>query len=257
MLILLAMACRSPMYPVTPLDGDPRKAYDAFLDTVVTDDGLVDYDLIEANRKPLDRMVAWIGDRSSFKGKKARHRHAYWLNAYNALVLFQVMERGRPDSVLEPSGWIPKAGSAFFYETTFEVGGYRYSLAEIEHERVRHTELDFRDHAALNCASMSCPPLRDELYRTDQLQAQLRDQMERWVMDDERGVRVEDGVAVFNPIFDWYERDFVFTSAGMSICEIAATYATGDKKDQLQAVVDAGCPHRFFAYDWSLNDASD
>jgi len=244
------------MYPPIPLDGDPRPAYNAMLEQVVTDDGLVDYDLLEANRHPLDRMVAWIGDEVSYKGKKAKHRHAYWLNAYNALVIFQVMERGRPASVLEPRGWIPKAGSAFFFETTFEVGGNRVSLSEIEHERVRHTELDFRDHAALNCASRSCPPLRDELYRTEKLQSQLRDQMERWVADDERGVRVEDGVAVFNPIFSWYERDFIFTSAGMSICEIAATYSDGEKKEALEAVVAAGCPHRFFDYDWSLNDAS-
>ena len=256
MLLLMAIACRSPMYPPVPADGDPRKAYTAFLQRVVTEDGYVDYNAVEANRTPLDRMVAWIASEESYKGKKARHRHAYWLNAYNTLVLFQVMERDRPSSVLEPDGWLPFDGSAFFMETTFDVGGNRYSLAEIEHERIRHMELDFRDHAAMNCASMSCPPLRNELYKTDQLQAQLREQMERWVMDDNRGVRIEDGVGVFNPIFDWFHRDFVFTSAGMSICEIAATYSEGDKKAQLEALVEAGCPHRFFDYDWSLNDIS-
>jgi len=256
MLLLLALACRSPMYPPIPLDGDPRKAYTAMLGQVVTEEGLVDYDLIEANRRPLDRMVAWLGDESSYKGKKARHRHAYWLNAYNALVLYQVMERDRPSSVLEPKGWLPMDGSAFFFETTFEVGERRLSLSEIEHERIRHTELDFRDHAALNCASMSCPPMRNELYRTERLQEQLREQMEVWVMDDERGVRIEDGEVVFNPIFDWFERDFIFTSAGMSICEIAVSYADGPKKKRLRRLADNGCPHRFFEYDWSLNDAS-
>ena len=256
MWLLFALACRTTLTTDVDPDGDPRKAYGKLLADVVTDDGLVDYDLLDKRRKALDRFVAWLATDEAHMGKKAKQRHAYWLNAYNALVLFQVLERDRPESVLTPSGWIPKPGAAFFVETAFIVGGEAVSLSEIEHERVRMLELDYRDHAALNCASMSCPPLRAELYTPGELQNQLHDQMARWVMDDERGVRVEGDEAVFNPIFDWFARDFVFTSAGMDLCEIAATYATGSKQAQLQRISENGCAHRFFEYNWSLNDAS-
>jgi hypothetical protein len=253
MLLLLALACRSTLSPSVQADGDPRKAYSKLLQEAVADDGTVDYELLRKRRKSLDRFVAWLATDEAHISKKAKQRHAYWLNAYNALVLYQVLERDTPASVLDVDGWLPQPGSGFFLETAFVVGGEELSLSEIEHERIRMMELDYRDHAAMNCASMSCPPLRNELYSTPELQGQLRDQMERWVADDARGVRIEGDVAVFNPIFDWFARDFLFTSAGMTICELGASYAVDDKRRALEKLADAGCPHRFFEYDWSLN----
>lgn len=256
MLLFLAIACRTTMTSPADGEGDARQAYGELLAEVVTDDGYVDYDALESNREPLDRFVAWLARDEAHIGKKTKHRHAYWLNAYNALVLYQVLERGRPDSVHDVGGWLPKTGSGFFIETAFPVGGDVLSLSEIEHERVRMMELDYRDHAALNCASMSCPPLRNELYATPRLQAQLRDQMRRWVMDDERGVRIDGDTLVVNPIFEWFERDFVFMSAGMDTCELAATYAVDNKKRSLDRMIESGCKTTTFEYDWSLNDAA-
>lgn len=257
MLLTLLLACRTTMVSGADPGENARREYGDLLAEVVTEDGYVDYDALEANRGPLDRYVAQLALDDNDVGKKAKHRHAYWLNAYNALVLYQVLERGRPDSVLDVNGWIPKAGSGFFLETQFDVGGNYLSLSEIEHERIRQMELDYRDHAAMNCASMSCPPLRNELYATPKLQGQLRDQMRRWIMDDERGVRIEGNTIVVSPIFEWFHRDFVFFSAGMNLCELAATYATDNKRRALDVMADSGeCTWRTFDYDWSLNDAA-
>ena len=255
---LLLGGCRTSMGPP-----DGTAALDAPYDwqdllyEVVTPDGLVNYDLLEERREVLDQYVLWLADELNWSGKMTKDRHGAYLNAYNALVLYQVLERDRPASVLEPRRLLPVDGAAFFLETQFKVGHEWLSLSEIEHERVRQKELDIRDHAALNCASRSCPPLRNELYHSKQslLRAQLDDQMTRWVMSD-RGVRIEDGVVVFNPIFDWYARDFHFWTAGRDLCDIAASYATGGLARELAALSDLGCPHRFFEYDWSLNDAS-
>jgi len=256
MLFLLLMACRTTMLSGAEADENARRAYNELLGEVVTEDGYVDYDALEANRGPLDRFVASLAEDENGVGKKAKHRHAYWLNAYNALVLFQVLERGRPESVLDVGGWIPKGGSGFFLETQFDIGGDYLSLSEIEHERVRQMELDYRDHAALNCASMSCPPLRNELYATPRLQQQLREQMRRWIMDDERGLRIEGDTLVVNPIFEWFHRDFVFFSAGMNVCELAATYAVDNKRRAIDHLAEGDCKVRSFEYDWSLNDAA-
>jgi hypothetical protein len=170
-------------------------------------------------------------------------------------VLFQVMERDKPDSVMHARYWLPIDGAAFFHFTQFELGVEHLTLSEIENERLRWKEMDYRDHAALNCASRSCPPMRAELYRTPVVRDQIEDQMNRWVADDARGVRFEGEKALFNPIFDWYARDFSFFSAGQDLCTLTAEHAKGEKKDTLERLAAKGCPHEFFAYDWALNQS--
>lgn len=256
MILVALLACRDTLVAHPVSARDPLKRWDAALNAVVTEDGLVDYDALEARRDDLDAFVAFLGRPHALGGPKKMDRHALWLNAYNALVMFQVLERGRPESVLDVPGVVPIPGSGFFLETDFRVGGERLSLSEIEHERVRMLELDLRDHAALNCASRSCPPLRASLYVQQGLPGQLDAQMRRWVNDPERGVRVDGEVAHFSAIFDWYARDFEFMSAGRDPCAIAATYADPPLSDRLLTLSERGCPRAFLPYDWSLNDAS-
>lgn len=253
--LALLLGCRESMVSTRTPDGNTIKAWGDLYERVVTDDGYVDYDLLESERHILDEYVAWLGTDEAWKGRTTKDWHARYLNVYNTLVLFQVLERGRPASVLEPRRILPIDGAAFFVETQFNLGENEWlSLSEIEHERIRQKELDIRDHAAINCASMSCPPLPDQLYRPVALHSQLDDQMTRWVMDEQRGLRIEPGRVLFNPIFEWYARDFEFWTAGLDLCAIAAQYATGKRQSQLQALSGQGCPHAFFEYDWRLND---
>ncbi len=248
--------CRPVLAPRVPTpSADPTEAWGALLGEVVTEDGLVDYDALEANRGPLDAYVAWLARPRRHRDRDAP-RHALALNAYNALVLYAVLEDGRPASVRDVDGWLPVSGSGFFYERAFLIEGQPTSLHELEHEWLRGKVMDYRDHAALNCASRSCPPLRGELYQQGGLPRQLDEQMERWVADDVRGVRIEGDEAVFSPIFSWFGWDFSLFTAGDDLCTTAASYATGEKKAALRRLAREGCPHRFFAYDWSLNDAS-
>lgn len=256
-LVLASLAaCRTPVDPrVDAPRGEPTVAYGELLARVVTDDGLVDYDMLEAERGPLDRYVAWLG--KPRRVARANIRHAFWLNAYNALVLYGVLEAGRPDSVLDVRHGVPVKGVGFFIQQAFLVDGQRQSLWEIEHERLRGRVMDIRDHGALNCASMSCPPLRNELYAggAAALNQQLRDQMAKWINDPVRGVRIEEGEAVFSPIFDWYAHDFDLFTAGDDLCTTAARFADPPLKGRLHRLAQQGCPHRFFDYDWALNDA--
>lgn len=253
----LALGCREALIPgAGPAPRNAPVQWDATLRAVVTDEGLVDYDALEARRDTLDDFVRWMARPNAVAGPAKIDRHAFWINAYNALTLYQVLERGRPASVLEVDGWIPIAGSGFFLETEFQVGPDRVSLSDIEHERVRMLELDYRDHAALNCASRSCPPLRAGLYHPTKVNEQLGAQMSRWVDDPERGVAIDGDQAVFSAIFQWYARDFDAWSVGDDLCTLAARHASEPLAGQLRSLAERGCPHRFAEYDWSLNDAS-
>lgn len=257
-LLLLALGCREPLVPDRPPpEEDPSAAWGDLLRRAVGDQGYVDYDLLERERDTLDAWVAWLAGPAPWEQQRVGRRFALYLDAWNALVLYQVLERGRPASVLDVRGRLPGEGSGFFVETRFRLGREWRSLSEIAHQLVRHAELDVRAHAALGCAAMSCPPVRGGLYtRGGPLQPQLQDQMRRWLADDERGVRIEDDVAVFNPIFDRYARDFSFWTAGADLCTMAAPYTTGEKRARLTELAAKGCPHRFFAFDARLNDAA-
>lgn len=254
-LALLAVSgCRTTLTSSGKPSREAVKRWEELLGRVVDDRGFVDYDTLERERAALDDYVAWLGDERAWQGRLTKDWHAQYLNAYNALVLFQVLERGRPASVLDVKGWLPVPGYAFFRGTQFPLGVDWLTLSEIEHERLRWKEMDLRDHAAMNCASRSCPPLRDELYRVPGLRHQLDDQMKRWLDDEERGLRIEGDTVVFNPIFDWFQRDFDFFSAGQDPCTIAARYVSDpQKKSRLRELAGQGCPRRFFEYDWSLN----
>jgi hypothetical protein len=249
-------ACRPVLAPPpgeAPADAPAR--WGARLAEIVRADGLVDYDALEADRAALDDYVRWIATpRPGLSGYEVRH--AFWLNAYNALVLYAVLEDGRPASVLDVPGWLPRPGSGFFLERAFVVDGRPTSLWEIEHERLRGRIMDLRDHAALNCASRSCPPLRPELYEGARLGRQLDAQMRAWLGDAERGVRVEDGALVFNPIVDWYAWDFHHFTSGKSVCATASRFVEGELRQALVRAEAEGCPYTTFDYDWSLNDAS-
>ena len=42
----------------------------------------------------------------------------------------------------------------------------------------------------------------------------------------------------------------------MDLCELAATYATDNKKRAIEHAAEKECKVRTFEYDWSLNDAA-
>lgn len=259
LVLLLALGCREALVPDRPAPlEDPSEAWADLLGRAVDREGWVDYDLLERERDTLESYVAWLAGPQPWKRHPPGQRYALYLNAHNALVLYQILARGRPDSIREVEGWLPGPASGFFVETRFKLGSEWLSLSEIAHERIRHAELDVRAHAALACGAVGCPPFRGELYRAGQgnLQRQLRDQMRRWLQDDQRGVRIEGGVAVFNPIFDRYARDFSFWTAGTDLCSLAARFTTGEKRARLSVLASEGCPHRFFEFDWRLDDVT-
>ncbi len=236
-------------------DSEAVEAWGNLLGQVVTDDGLVDYDRLAAQRAVLDRYLVHLSARSVLDKKGPKIRHALWLNAYNALVLHSVLERGRPASVLDVEGLLPVPGVGFFVATQYEVGGELVSLWDIEHERLRLYYQDLRDHGALNCASRACPPLRPSLYTVPGLGEQLDEQMRVWLNDPARGVWVDGDTAVFSALFDWYARDFEVWSAGRDPCSVAAEYADEPLASALAVLSAQGCPRRFMDYDWSLNQA--
>lgn len=254
-LLLLLIACKVTHEPAVPAPStDPAAEYGDLLARVVGEDGGVDYERLAAHRGPLDRYVAQVAEGRVARGM--RSRFAWWINAHNALALFAVLEEGRPASVRDvpaPFPWPGPPEAAFFQQRQFVVGLDRLSLWEIVDERLRMMKQDVRLHGAITRVSRSSPPMRAELYTGRRLDFQLHDQMARWVNDPERGVRLEGGVAVVNPLFEMYGRDFELWTAGDDLCTTLAPYARPRLRAGLEALAERGCPLRTFPYDWSLD----
>ncbi|MBL4849252.1 MAG: DUF547 domain-containing protein [Planctomycetes bacterium] len=202
----------------------------------VNSEGRVDYPSLLAERAPLDRFVALIetvGPRSRpelFPSRDARL--AYYLNAYNAFVVFNVLERWPLTSVYDDA-------LDFFVLTKFPLDGRELSLKELEDEVVRPFG-DPRVHFALNCASVGCPRLPQQPFAAEELQAQLTQETARF-LGDPRNVSHSPRRIRLSEIFSWYEDDFA-PDAVRWIAQAAPDLAL-----PIEAEVE------FAPYDWRLN----
>ncbi|MEZ7978658.1 MAG: DUF547 domain-containing protein [Myxococcota bacterium] len=172
---------------------------------------------------------------------------AFWINAYNILTIDLVLQHYPLDSIRD-------IGSFFSPVWNVEVAtieGRTLSLGEIEHEILRKMG-EPRIHAAIVCASTSCPPLARTPFTPARLGADLDAAMRQWLASSEKGVsidRTRNQVSV-SAIFDWFEEDF--ETGGGVLATIARYAPTADaawlQNEGRQARI------QFFDYDWTLND---
>lgn len=221
------------------------------LDRYVTPRG-VDYDGLAADDHSLRRftaLIAQVGPRTApERFPTPADELAYFLNAYNALVLLGVIEHWPIDTVHDVRGVLePRAGFGFFYGLRFELDGRRTNLYNLENQVIRPLG-DARIHAALNCASRSCPALAGTPYRGATLEQQL-DAATRPFAGTEPHVEVDEQARVvrLSRIYDWYESDFgdvLSWIEGFADPEAAAAVARARAE---------GWPIDHIPYDWSLN----
>lgn len=245
---LTLTGCR-PVVEGSAPQGDPSPAYAELLARVVTANGLVDYELLRQDDAPLRAYVGWLGlDPGPLSEAEA---FARGINAYNAFVLLGVLEHWPLKSIKDVKiGILPSFGAGFFVAQRFRLNGQLVNLKGFEDTQLREAHRDARVHGAINCASIGCPPLSAELFEAERLDAQLTAAMTRMVA---QRVRVEPGPdgkveVVFNELFSWFQDDFLSWNGSASLCHYVADFDASYKP-----LAEAGCPHRFESYDWSLN----
>lgn len=247
LLALLCAACGGVVKPKVSLPAEKLAAMTAvdysgwtqLLATHVDDKGEVDYPKLKANRTALDTFVAQIGAVGPktrpelFKTREAKL--AYYINAYNALTLFNVINRyPEIQSVVDSK-------LSFFLSTEFVLDGQEISLYALENDLIRPTFEEPRVHFALNCASAGCPVLPAQPFLPDTLEAQLAAETQAF-LHEKRNVAVEGGKIVLSEIFKWYAEDF-------SPSPVAWIRA---QAPDLSLPEKAEVTHR--PYDWALND---
>lgn len=189
-------------------------------------------------------------------------RIAFWINLYNVLAIHGVLALGIRESVME----IP----SFFGVVAYRVGDFVLTLDEIENGILRRnaphpargsrlfdvddprlalcpSRLDPRIHAALVCASTSCPPVA--FYEATKLDEQLELATLNYVASD---VEVDEVARVVRvPItFRYYQSDFGRIE-GVRL--FLLKYARGAQRAALEAAFEATYELDYHRYDWSLN----
>ena len=223
--------------------------YSSLLETYVVDSGFVDYDAWMADPDDVAKLQGFVDEMATYDpsdlGREAEL--AFWINAYNAITLNEVLKRYPLETVRPKYLGIPV--TSFFTKKEHTIDGEAYSLDDIENNVLRELG-EPRIHFAINCASTSCPVLRPEAYRAEVLDEQLDEQGVTFINDPARNrFDVETNQASLSQIFEWFRKDF---DAVGGVPAFLRQFATGDAKTVLesdQLNID------YITYDWALNRA--
>jgi len=234
------------------------------------DDSAVNYSALKANRTLLDSIVSQFGrvTKSELDNWSTEEQIAYWINAYNVFTLQAIVDhypiewRWINFLTLTPRNSI-KQIPGVWTELQWNIAGTTMTLDEIEHETLRPLYQEPRIHMAVNCASISCPPLRSEPYIGAQLNRQLT-VAARDYLASQLGMRVDGSTLHVSSIFDWYGEDFISEYAHLvaggrsnkerAILGFIATYGPSEASTTAQS---GQASVRYMRYDWRLNDRAD
>ena len=164
---------------------------------------------------------------------------AYYINAYNVLVLAGVLDRYPLRSVRDVAPFY-----GFFTQKNIVVAGRRTSLYDLERKLLIPKFQEPRIHFAINCASRSCPPLRSEAYTAARLDEQLNEMTRAFLNNSPEAINATGNGYAVSRIFDWYKDGFV-ASGG------AVGFINRYRKD----TVPSDARISFQDYNWNLNEA--
>ena len=228
-----------------PVGNDTRpvsyETYTELLQNHVNEDGMVDYKSMYDDRQKLDNFLNKLASRPPSGKWSDSEKLAYWINAYNAFTLQLILDHYPVQSIKDIGSLlqIPYVNSVFDIRF-IEINGKKMDLNYIEHQILRKEFEEPRIHFAINCASISCPPLRREAYEASELDQQLTSQAKLFIQGPENKI-TPDRIKL-SKIFSWFKKDF---TQNMSLTEYIDQYTP--------VSVNNNATIQFGDYDWSLN----
>ncbi len=220
-----------------------HEIWDKLLHQHVKKDGFVDYKGFIKDSAQLNQYLKVIsGAHPNDKNWTREEQMAYWINAYNAFTVQLVIRHYPVKSIKDIKNGIPFVNTVWDIKF-IRIEGYTYDLNNIEHNILRPVFKDARIHAAVNCASYSCPALRAEAYAAKRLNEQLDDSMRSFLQDNLRN-QITDKKAAVSEIFKWFKGDFE-RDAG-SVRKFINRHLSAPIGEKVEIT--------HIDYDWRLND---
>lgn len=219
-----------------------HKIWDNLLHKYVNDHGLVNYKGLKNESKELDQYLNLLSSHPPEKSWSNADQKAYWINAYNAFTVKLILTHYPVKSIKDigPAIQITHVNTPWQIKF-FKIGNDKMDLDEIE-AKLRKDFNDPRVHFAIVCASISCPPLRNEAYEGSKIDKQLDDQAKTFLADNSKNKISADKLNI-SKIFNWYKGDF--TKNG-SIISFLNKYAP--------VKINANADISYMDYNWGLNE---
>lgn len=234
----LLLICLIGTFSLDVISATPAEftnAADAFLKKYVTN-GSVAYQKIAINISEVESLYQQIGSMNLEK-TTPEIKKAFYINAYNIIVIYWVAKHLPLKSPLDDSG--------FFDKIRHSVAGEMLTLNALEIKKLLQGYQDARIHFALACAAKSCPPLASFAYTPEDLDRQLIERTTQ-ALNDKNWLRVNASkkAVELSKIFDWYKNDFIAT--GKNQIDWINSY----RKEKIPANFIIS----FYEYNWALND---
>jgi hypothetical protein len=224
----------------------------------------VDYAQLFKQPDRLNRYLATLSavKQSEYKLWSDDEQLSFLINAYNGFTLqlinqnYAKFQSGKVESIKDLGSFFSSPWKKSFFTLLDE----KHSLDDIEHNMIRIWFDRPRIHAALVCAAVSCPPLRNQAFIADKLEHQLDDQMRQFLSDEQRNtLNLDDNRLQLSAIFKWYGEDFEKGQQGFnSLKDLIKVYQEDMADDPLQLtwLQKQNFSIRYLDYDWRLNDIS-
>ncbi|MGB0525314.1 MAG: DUF547 domain-containing protein [Flammeovirgaceae bacterium] len=220
-----------------------HQKWDVLLKEHVSTDGKVDYKGFIQDLNKLDAYLTLLSENPPKTSWTKNQKLAYWINAYNAFTVKLISDNYPLKSIqeLHPTVKIPGI-STVWHKAFFQIGGEDESLNDIEHKILRKQFDEPRIHFAINCASFSCPNLRNEAYTPSKLEMQLEEQTKAFINDPTKNTINTNEIEI-SKIFSWFKKDFTKQE---SLIAFLNKYAATQ--------IDSGADINHKAYNWMLNE---
>ncbi|MCU0401518.1 MAG: DUF547 domain-containing protein [Algoriphagus sp.] len=205
----VVFSCQSPSLGMAGTTPPSHQIWDQLVKTHVKPDGMVDYKGFIKEKAKLEEYLKLISENAPDRKTWSKNQQlAYWINAYNAFTVKLIVDNYPTKSIrdLGPKLKIPLIKDVWHYQF-FKIGGVLSSLDEIEHSILRKEFDEPRIHFAINCASVSCPPLLNEAFVAEKLESQLQKVAVTFINDTSRNKITSDAVQI-SSIFLWFKGDF-------------------------------------------------
>ena len=212
----------------------------ALLDKHVTVNGQVNYKGFIQDSAALEKYLRKLSTHPPGKNWSSAETMAYWINAYNAFTVKLIIDHYPVVSIKDIKDGLPIITSPWDIKF-FKIGNIDCNLNAIEHQILRVEFDDPRIHFAINCASFSCPKLRNEAFTPSDLENQLDDQAKDFVSDPSKNI-ISDTESKLSSIFDWFKSDF---EKQMPLLDYIQQYNQALNKSNKVEFID---------YNWTLNE---
>lgn len=203
----------------------------------------VDYPAMKSD-PDWSRLISDLKKFSPESLKTREQKLAFWINLYNIFAVKMVQDHFPVKSIKDAGSFF----SPVWGKTVGVVGEKEISLDEIEHKILRKMG-EPRIHTAIVCASVSCPDLRIKAYSAPNLEAQLDDQLRRFLENTGKGLRIDsqENRIYISSIFKWFSEDFEPKGGAVQfIIPYAPEQDRKYLKDQKDKIF-------YLDYDWGLN----